>query len=121
VVVLGAVYTLRVDIGFRKDTAFDGTADLLINGQKYIATGVAPQGTFGTFVATYTGLLADVGQSITIELNSSGSQANFDNVRLDATGAETAPEPAALWLAGPALLGLSMWKRRRAFAAGRAS
>jgi len=120
-VVLGEVYTLQVDIGYRKDAGFSGSADLLINGQKYTATGVATQGAFTTFTATYTGLLADVGQSITIELNSSGSQGNFDNVRLDGTALGGVPEPAAFFLAGPALLGLAAWKRRRPFAAGRAS
>uniref|UniRef100_Q028N4 PEP-CTERM protein-sorting domain-containing protein n=1 Tax=Solibacter usitatus (strain Ellin6076) TaxID=234267 RepID=Q028N4_SOLUE len=113
-VVVGEVYTLQVDIGYRKDSGFTGSADLLINGQKYTAIGVATQGAFTTFTATYTGLLADVGQSITIELNSSGQQGNFDNVRLDGTApVGGAPEPAALFMAGPALLGLAAWKRRR--------
>ena len=121
-VVFGEVYTLLVDIGYRKDAAFAGSADLLINGQIYTATGVATQGAFTTFTATYTGLLADVGQSITIELKSNGSQGNFDNVRLDGTAPDSGvPEPAAFLLAGPALLGLAAWKRRRTFAAGRAS
>jgi hypothetical protein len=120
-VVLGEVYTLLVDIGYRKDAGFTGSADLLINGQKYTATGVPIQGAFTTFTATYTGLLADVGQSITIELNSGGSQGNFDNVRLDGTIPGGVPEPTAFLLAGPALLGLAAWKRRRPFAAGRAS
>lgn len=121
-VVFGEVYTLLVDIGYRKDAGFTGSADLLINGQKYTATGVPTQGAFTTFTATYTGLLADVGQSITIELNSNGAQGNFDNVRLDGTTPDgAAPEPAAFLLAGPALLGLAAWKRRRPFAAGRAS
>src|SRR5579871_6717769 len=31
-VVLGGVYTLQVDIGYRKDAGFTGSADLLING-----------------------------------------------------------------------------------------
>jgi hypothetical protein len=88
---LGVVYTFQVDIGYRLDSGFAGTADLLINGNTYTATGVQPvQGTFGTFTATYTGLLADVGQAITLELQSSGGQGNFDNVRLDGESMLTA-------------------------------
>ena len=109
---LGAVYTFLVDIGYRLDQGFAGTADLLINGNTYAAIGVVPvQGTFGTFTATYTGLLADVGQSITLELQSSGGQGNFDNVRLD--GAAAAPEPASFLLIGTALLALDKIRRRR--------
>jgi hypothetical protein len=113
-VVVGQVYTLRVDIGFRLDDSnvFAGTADLLINGNRYTATGASPvRGTFGTFVATYNGLLADVGKPITIELQSSGVQGDFDNVRLDASAA--VPEPASFLLIGPALL---LFSRRRRLA-----
>ena len=64
---LGMLYVLNVDIGFRLDTIFAGTARLLINGTPYSAVGLTPvQGTFGTFTATYTGSAADVGQAITI-------------------------------------------------------
>jgi len=108
---LGAVYTFQVDIGFRKDTGFAGTAALLINGTTYTATGLPVPGTFSTYTASYTGLLADVGQSITLELNSSGSQGNFDNVRLDE--ATSTPEPASFVLLGSALLTISTIRRRR--------
>jgi len=110
---LGMLYVLNVDIGFRLDTAFAGTARLLINGTPYDAVGLTPvQGTFGTFTATYTGLAADVGQAITIELNSNGTQGNFDNVLLDGTAPAVvgAPEPATFLLLVPALL---MLRRRR--------
>ena len=39
----GVTYTLQVDLGWRKDyPAFTGTADLLINGTRYVASGVPP-------------------------------------------------------------------------------
>jgi hypothetical protein len=114
-VVLGEVYTLMVDIGSRLDEPFDGTAAILINGNTYNATGTTPtRGTFGTFTATYTGLLADVGKPITIELLSTGEQGNFDNVRLDGAVLGTAnPEPASFVLMGSALLALTGILRRR--------
>lgn len=67
----GVIYTLQVDLGWRNDLpAFVGTADLLVNGNQYFATGATPvQGNFSNFTATYTGLAADVGASITIQLN----------------------------------------------------
>jgi hypothetical protein len=112
-VVLGEVYTLLVDIGWRNDTGFTGTADLLINGVTYTATGTMPtQGTFGVYSVSYTGLAADVGQAITIELNSAGPEGNFDNVRLDGTGGtSTVPEPASFLLIAPGLLALGWIKR----------
>src|SRR3982751_3123746 len=39
---LGMLYVLSVDIGFRLDTAFAGTARLLINGNPYDAVGLTP-------------------------------------------------------------------------------
>lgn len=110
----GVVYILLVDIGRRNDVAFDGTADLLINGVRYAAIGTAPSaGNWATFTATYTGLTADAGKSITIELNTTGMEGDFDNVRLsDNTGTAT-PEPGTLMLMGSGLLGLAGFVRRR--------
>jgi hypothetical protein len=116
-VVMGEVYTLLIDLGQRLDGyGFAGTADLLINGHTYAATGTAPvPGTWSTYTATYTGLTADVGQSITIELKSSGVQANFDNVRMDGTlGQSGVPEPASFLLIGPALVALGLRMKRTA-------
>src|SRR5665213_639484 len=61
-VVTGDTYTLTVDLGYRLDVAFDGSADLLINGVHYAAIGTTPtRGGFSTYTATYTGLAGDAG------------------------------------------------------------
>jgi PEP-CTERM motif len=122
----GTVYTLRVDIGQRLDSgSFGGSADLLIGatalngGAHFItASGSAPlAGRWSTFSASYTGLAADAGATMTIELRSVGldanganHQGNFDNVRLDV------PEPASFLLIGSALLALTAIRRRRPIA-----
>jgi hypothetical protein len=108
----GVTYTLMVDIGWRLDLPFGGIADLRIGSGStstaVFATGLTPvRGTFGTFKATYTGLVADIGKTITIELGSSGLQGNFDNVQLSET-----PEPASFLLIGSALLALTALGRR---------
>ena len=109
-VVSGYTYVLQVDIGWRNLKAFDGTMDLVLGSTTCNGTGSTPaQGTFTTWTATCVGTQANAGQAITIELRSSGDQANFDNVRLDAV-----PEPASLLLIGSALLGLGALRRRRA-------
>jgi hypothetical protein len=110
---LGVVYTLMVDVGVRKDVGDPGTEALVINGNTILATGVLPTpGNWSTFTATYTGLLADVGKSITILLASGASQGDWDNVRL---ADSTVPEPASGVLASVAVLalaGLVLRKRR---------
>ena len=109
-VAAGDVYTLQVDIGDRVGFPVTGSIDLLINGNTYTGTGTAPTaGNFSNYIATYTGTTADAGQAIVIELQSSGAQAGFDNVRLDAV-----PEPASFLLIGPALLFLGLRRRRAA-------
>jgi hypothetical protein len=121
-VALGVTYTLMVDLGRRSDpgfTTFRSGADLLIGpvvgGQHFVATGSTPSpGTFSVFTATYTGVLGDVGKSITIELLSSGLEANFDDVVLsDST--TSAPEPAGITLFGLGLVGLLAFARRKQF------
>jgi hypothetical protein len=111
------MYTLQVDIGDRLDYGVAGvlgTADLKIcagaSCTTIVATGTAPAvGGFSTYTATYLATAADTGKSLTIELNSTGAQGDFDNVRLDAV-----PEPASFLLIGPALFALSAIRRRRA-------
>jgi hypothetical protein len=111
---LGVTYTLLVDLGHRKDTAFLSSADLLINGVTTTATGVAPTaGNWATFTATYVGLLADVGKSITIELRTAGAQGDFDNVRLSDSTQAGVPEPASVTLLGLALAGVTVFARRK--------
>ena len=85
---VGAMYTLQVDLGWRKDfPVFTGTAGLLVNGRQHVATGTTPvRGNWSTFTATYTGLAADAGAPITIQLNTLSLQADFDNVRLSYCG-----------------------------------
>lgn len=109
---VGAIYTLSVGLGWRNDApSFASSADLLIDGTQYFATGTAVQGAFTTFTATYTGLAADANDSITIQLNNSGGpQANFDNVQLSEV---SAPEPAFTGAVGIALFGLAAFRRRK--------
>lgn len=113
----GATYTLLVDIGARLDLRFLGAADLLINGNQYVATGVENLGGFATYTATYTGLAGDAGDPITIQLSSSGQQGDFDNVRLSCTGpcgsGSTVPEPSEIVLLGPGLSAFYFIRRRR--------
>lgn len=108
-VVADNVYTLQIDVGQRTGRAFDGTFELLIGGVDVAnGAGSAPaQGGWSTWTATYTGVAADAGKSIAIELAPSGAQGYFDNVRLDAV-----PEPASFLLIGPALLFLGLRMRR---------
>jgi HpiC1 cyclase len=71
----GDVYTLNVDLGWSKATAFLGSAGLLVNGVLYQATRAEPvRGGWSTYTATYTGLAADAGDSITIKLLAGGIQ-----------------------------------------------
>jgi hypothetical protein len=108
---VGVPYVLMVDLGQRNNffLGFRASADLLINGVKYMATGTPPtRGHWSTFTATYTGLSKDVGDSITIQLNGNGAQANFDNVRLDAV-----PEPSFYGVVGIGLAGLLAFARRK--------
>lgn len=111
---LGVTYTLLVDVGLRHDLGDPGTEALVINGVDYFATGSSPAaGNWSTFTATYTGLAADVGKSITIELASGGNQGDWDNVRLSDSTASAVPEPASGVFMGLAALALAGIVRRK--------
>jgi hypothetical protein len=112
---VGVTYTLLVDLGKRNDTNFTASAALLINGTSYLATGVTPtSGNWSTFTATYVGTVADAGKAITIQLQSSGIQANFDNVRLsDSTLGTSIPEPQVAGTFGAGLIALVLFARRK--------
>jgi len=113
----GDVYTLSVDIGNRADLPGGlGTVDLLVDGVQYAATGTqAASGGWSVYTAIYTGLSADAGDSITIELHGSSGQGDFDNVVLDDSpgpGSPT-PEPGTAGVLGAGLGSLMRVVRRR--------
>ena len=105
----GTTYLLSVDIMHRTDAAFTGSISLLIGGVTVgTNSGTDPgAGKWGTFTDAYTASGADDGKTITIQLSSSGSQGDFDNVTLNAT-----PEPATVVLFCSAFAGMALFRRR---------
>ena len=113
---VGVTYTLKIDLGERNDSAFLGSADLLVGGVTVIpAVGLAPTpGNWSTFTASFIGLPTEAGESITVELHSAGIQGSFDNVRLSNNLTTAAvPEPNSFVLLGAAVLGIAIWRCRR--------
>jgi len=109
----GVTYTLMVDLGVRKNFSDPGSIALVVNGNTYSGTGILPSsGNWATFTATYTGLAADIGQAITIQLSSPGIQGEFDNVRLS-DNAGPVPEPATSALIGLGAIALGFFARRK--------
>jgi hypothetical protein len=112
--VAGTTYTLSVEVGNRFEQNQTGTIALMVGGMVIAgSTSAVPEGGWSTFTAVYTALAADAGAAITIRLFSTGSQANFDNVRLDGTAGGAIPEPASATLmigAGAAFL---LYRRRQ--------
>ncbi len=99
-----------VDIGARADTSngnfFNGTADLMIGTTVCAAIGTVPSlGSWSVYTAQCTS--TEAGDPIVIQLNSSGSQADFDNVQLtDNLNTAATPEPASFFLMGSGLLAM---------------
>jgi len=97
-VAANTIYTLKVDLGLRKDgIASLGTVALLVGSVPVYGTGVTPAiGNWSTFTATYTSVAGDIGKILTIQLTATGMESVFDNVRLDAS--PTAPPTFAFVL-----------------------
>jgi hypothetical protein len=76
------------------------------------------QGNWSVFTATYTGLAADVGDPITIQLNSTGIQADFDDVQLS-NNLASVPAPVighglpGVLAVGGVLFGATLFQRRK--------
>lgn len=110
----GSLYTLLVDLGVRHDYGDPGTATLTIGRSTVVAVGApAPGGGWSTYTARYVASARDAGAPITVTLDSSAVQGDFDNVRVSAVGV---PEPGswALLLTGFGIVGIAA--RRRPFA-----
>jgi hypothetical protein len=115
-------YTLQVDVGARLDCCtLPAYAVQLWAGPTLLSTApiVSPApGNFLTATAAYTSLAADpsAGQALSIVLNSvSGSQVNFDNVRLNSSStASGVPEPVPSVLILASLCALLAGKRMTA-------
>jgi hypothetical protein len=108
----GVIYTLLVDVGWRKDAAPTGVPRLKVNDLFFDGVGIPVRGGWSTFTTTYVGRAEDVGLPITIFLDSASFQGNFDNVRLsDSTDIAAVPEPATFALLGVGLI--AVFAKRR--------
>lgn len=111
-------YTLQVERGVRNDTlASPGWVGLNFsqtNTTAYATGTLASPGNWSTWTSTWTVGAADVGSTISIVLNGTGDQGNWDNVRLDGPRGNV-PEPGswALMITGFGLVGASLRHRRR--------
>jgi hypothetical protein len=123
-------YTLTVAIGNRNGTGlYDDTGNvsfsLLANGVAFatqeVTNGTVPNGTFEDFTLTYTtpASASIIGDDLTIQMatlpeEGSAFQAGFDNVTLDETTIDAAPEPASsllLVMGGIVLIGFTCLRR----------
>jgi hypothetical protein len=107
----GLIYTFSVYLGHRNDLPFLASADVLVGTREFMAKGTPPSaGHWSKYTVTFVGTAGNAGQPITIQLNSSGPQGNFDNVRLQASPVS---EPSTLGLLGTGLIGLGGMVRRK--------
>jgi hypothetical protein len=110
------VYTLGVHVGRRQNVAFAGyNIELYAGGNLLVSnSGVTPDpGSFEYVTVDYTSGVSNpfLGQALQIRLTSLGTQANFDNITLDAA---SIPEPSAiLGLLGFGLLGIASKLRQK--------
>jgi hypothetical protein len=115
------VYTLKVDIGRRKESGVDFPGylvELVLNdpGRTVIAlddnTLTPSLGEFETSTVSFTALSGDpnLGKQLGIRFTTYGVQTNFDDVRLDAA---TTPEPGTIFLMGLGVLVLGIVVRQR--------
>jgi hypothetical protein len=123
-------YTLSVAIGNRNGTGlYDDPGNvsfsLLANGVAFatqeVTNGTVPNGTFEDFTLTYETPASGsiIGDGLTIQMatlpeEGSAFQAGFDNVTLDETTIDAAPEPATsllLVMGGIALIGFAGLRR----------
>jgi hypothetical protein len=112
---VGVTYTMTVDIGTRNDKPSAGSADLLIDGVQYMASGtMAAAGDWSTFTVSYVGLAADIGDAITIQLNDPdpGAMASFSDVTFDPDPPSDVPEPKFMGSFGVALFCMFALYRR---------
>ena len=112
------MYTLMVDVGDRPDVNNPGYEIRLLAGGTLLASisesdfPVMENGWVTTMLSLTTSVGdSGLGSALRIELDSDGPQANFDNVRLDATTA--VPEPVTLALLAIGLVGVGFAKQRR--------
>lgn len=108
-------YTLGAYVGRRLVIGFQGYAIQLWAGNTLLASNNSPTPVAGTFVpvtVNYTsGSSGPIGQPLEIRLLSSGVQANFDKITLNAS---PIPEPSAiLGLLGFGLLGIASKLRQK--------
>jgi hypothetical protein len=114
-VVSGDTYILTADLAQRTDASFDAWAALVIGGNTYLATGTPPTpGGESVYSVTFVGAPSTAGDSIEIELGTTGTQGDFGPVSLTAV-----PESGALGrllISFLALFGMARFARKQGLA-----